>query len=128
MAGAPAWASLPVIGMVQITAANTNRDGTGTLGTLYTGDTTGTVVARFRIVAPGSATTAGMIRFFLDDGTNKRLIYERRVTAITPSATVKCYEDEFEVSDLGLKDATWSLKVATHNAETFNVFMYGGKI
>lgn len=127
MSATPAWASLPVTGMVRIDTANTGLDGSGTLGTLYTGDSTGTVVARIRIVA-AEATTAGMIRFFLYDGTNTRLIWERRVTAITPASTVKAFEDEFELSDFGLKDNTWVLKCATHNAEDFNVFMYGGKL
>jgi len=129
MANTPAWAGLPVIGMVRISTANTNRDGTGTLGTLVTGDASGTVIARVRAVFSGSSgTTAGMLRYFLNDGTNKRLIMERRVTLINVSATVKGYEDEFELSDFGLKDATWSLLVGTHNAEQFDVTAYGGKL
>jgi hypothetical protein len=128
MASTPAWASLPLIGMVQISTANTNRDGTtGTYGTLLTGASSGSPIARIRIVAPGT-TTAGMIRFFLNDGTNKRLIFERRVTPITPSGTIKCFEDEFEISDFGVKDASWSIICSTHNAEVFNVFAYAGSL
>lgn len=110
----------------QISTGNTNRDGTGTLGTLVTGGADGTRIDRIRMVAAGT-TTAGVIRIFLDDGSNVRLIHEQLVTAITPGTTQQVWSGEWSPAEpIVLPDANWIVKVSTHNAETFNVFSFGG--
>jgi hypothetical protein len=115
--------------MTQITAANTARDGTGSVVTLVTGNAApGTRIDKVRTMGVGTV-TAGMIRFFINDGTNKRLIKERTVTATTPSATVAGFEDEWTLQDgLYLPSGTWSLMASTNNAETFNIFAIGGNL
>ena len=111
--------------MVQISTANTNRDGTGTLGTVITGDANGTRVMRLIICATGT-TTAGVIRLFQNDGTDTRLFDEILVSAVTPSTTVKVWQYEYKKTDgspiIFLKDNTYVLKAGTHNAEAFNIF------
>jgi hypothetical protein len=126
MATAPSYAATPRRKTVQISTANTNRDGTGTLGTSLAGGTNGTVIKKIEIVAPGT-TTAGMIRAFIDDGTNVRLLREWPIVAITPSATVPCVQLEIEPRDLILL-STDTLKFSTHNAETFNIHVTGGDL
>ncbi|MCE9583172.1 MAG: hypothetical protein K8T20_11830 [Planctomycetes bacterium] len=113
-------------GMVQISTANANRDGTGTIGTLVTGGANGTRIDRIVIKATVT-TTAGMIRFFIYDGTNTRLIREILVTAITASATVAAFESDLLTPDLYLPTSSYQLKVSTEKAEAFNVHAFGGQ-
>ncbi|HBY60991.1 MAG TPA: hypothetical protein DEH78_14305 [Solibacterales bacterium] len=119
----PIFTLTPVIPVVQIATANTNRDGTGTMGTLLTGATDGTRVDAIKIKATGT-TTAGTIRLFYYDGTNVRLIAEFPVNAITVSATVPAFEATIPM-DIIVPSAK-ELRVSTEKAETFNVFALGG--
>lgn len=109
--------------VVQISTANTNRDGTGTLGTVTTGTTAGVVIENITIKATGT-TTAGCVRFFIstDTGTTKRLIAEIVVNAITPGAsTATFFSNVPQLEGLVLVGTTTILYASTHNAETFNV-------
>ena len=131
MASTPQFVGAPQTWMNQVTVANTARDGSGTLVTVATGAAApGTRIDKIRIMGVGTV-TAGMIRFFLtpDNGTTKRLIKERPVSAVTPSATAAGFEDEWTMQDgLYLPANTWSLLAATNNAETFNIFAIGGNL
>lgn len=123
----PIFVETPKIGTAQISTANTNRDGTGTVGTVLTAGSNGSRIHRIRVKA-GGTTTAGMVRLFIHDGSAYRLWHEIPVTAITPSATVETFEDELYLpgeSALALPSG-YSLRASTHNAETFNVIAEGG--
>lgn len=125
MASTPRFASEPYVGMVQVATANTNKDGTtGTYGTISPG--VDVRVDRIRIVATVT-TTAGMIRLFLDDGSNVRLWREIPVVAITPAASTPGFAASLPVEDFMLP-STWSVKVSTEKSETFNVFLHGGDL
>ena len=124
----PIYVGSSCLTMVQIATANTNRDGTGTMGTVLTGDADGTLVDMIRICAAGTVTN-GVVRFFLstDSGTTKRLLDEIIVSATTPSVTVKVFTAEWLPSrPLVLASASQILYASTHNAEAFNVFPFGG--
>jgi hypothetical protein len=124
MASSPAYTATPRTERATISAANTNRDGTGTIVNLFTAGANGSRVERITICATGT-TTAGMIRFFLYDGTNFDLWREVSVTAITPSGTVIAYY--FQISNLAfILSSGKSLRVATNNAETFKIIAEGG--
>jgi hypothetical protein len=130
MATDPNFASTPVAGLAQISTANTNRDGTGTLGTVVTAGASGSRIEEIVIEATGT-TTAGIVRLFLNDGTNTRLWREVAVTAATPSGTVLAFtasvrNDTRPDLPLLVLPTGWSLRAGTHNAETFNVFAFGG--
>jgi hypothetical protein len=130
MAATPTFAATPVVGMAQISTANTARDGTGAMSTVLTGASSGTVVSSVRIVAAGT-TTAGVVRLFLHDGTNTRLLMEVLVPAITPSTTQAVFSRtvQFIYPDtLVLPSASWQLRASTNNAETFNVFAQGANL
>lgn len=119
MATTPAYANTPVSAAINIVTANTARDGTGTLGTLITAAANGTRVDDIYISATAT-TTAGVIRLFISDGTNNRLISEILVTAVTPSTTVSTWSTT--LVNLGIVLQTgYLLKVSTNNAESFNV-------
>jgi hypothetical protein len=110
-------------GMAQISTANSNLDGTGTLGTVLTaGNTNGTLVKSVTIKATGN-TTDGMVRLFIYDGTNTRLVGEIHIPAVTKSAQDPAFEVYLE-TNFALK-AGWVLKASTQNAETFNVIAEG---
>ena len=107
-----------------ISTANTNRDGPGTIGTIFTADATdGSILTRIDIIATGT-TTAGVVRLYIHNGSASFLWREILVGAITPSASIAAFMRRMIV-DLPLP-AGWSLRASTHNAETFNVAAWGG--
>jgi hypothetical protein len=124
----PIFTLTPHIGAARISTANANRDGTGTLGSLFVAGANGSRVERVEITATGT-TTAGMIRFFTYDGTNYRAIKEVPVSAITPSASTAAFASEWARTDgypLMVLPSGWTLYVGTNNAESFDVQAFGG--
>lgn len=127
MATQPAFATVPRIGSAQVSAANTNRDGTGTIVTIITGVAAGTRIAEV-VVEATVTTTAGMVRLYLFDGTNTRLFDEVAIAAATPSASVRATRVSTVYTNLILPSASWQLRASTHNAETMNVIALGADL
>lgn len=127
MATSPAFAVTPRIASVNVATANTNRDGTGTVATLITGAATGTRIAEI-VVQARVTTTAGMVRIFLYDGTTYRFFDEVAIAAATASASVKATRLATLYSNLVLPNASWSLVVSTHNAESIDVIALGADL
>jgi hypothetical protein len=121
----PRFVTDSIVGVVQVSTANTNRDGTGTIATVVTASSQGTLIELVRVVATGT-TTAGVVRLYIHDGANSRLYEEILVTAITPSTTTAVYEAEFVPTKPLVLPTGYSLRASTHNAETFNVIATGG--
>ena len=110
-------------GMQTISTANSNLDGTGTLSSaIVTGASNGTLIKTVTIKAQAN-TTQGMVRLFIYDGSNTKLISEVEIPAVTKSANDPAFELTMDV-DYALESG-WSLKASTQNAETFNVFAEG---
>lgn len=119
MSGVPQFAASPVNAAVTISTANPNRDGTGTVGTLYTAPTNGARIDEINVKATVT-TTAGIVRFWLHDGTNYYFWKEMTVPAVVPSATVASFEAT--LGGLGLiLQSGWSIRCATEKAERFDV-------
>lgn len=132
MALTPQFAATPKIGAATISTANTNRDGTGTLGTVLSAGANGTRIRAIHIKATGT-TTAGMVRLYAHDGTTAHLIREVPVTALTPSATVESFGAAMtENTTPDLLPLTlptgWSLRAAPHAAESFRVIAEGADL
>ena len=130
MATSANYVGTPKLGVAQVSTANTNLDGTGTLGTIFTAGSSGSRIDSIAIKATGT-TTAGMVRLFIHDGTNARLLSEVPVLAITPSATLPAFEvlltgDTYSQLFPIILPNTYSLRASTHAAETFNVIASGG--
>lgn len=125
----PIFTITPIVSMVRISSANTNRDGTGTMGDVVSGALNGTRLDRINIIA-GGTTTAGMVRLFIYDGVSVTRFYrEVAVTALTPSATVQTFAFTILSPDqnpLIVLPAGYILRAATHNAENFDVTAIGG--
>ena len=110
---------------VQISTANTNRDGTGTIGTIWTVGANGGLLWSVRVQA-SVTTTAGVIRLFQRPGATWYLWKEILVTAVTPSTTVEAWSAEYvPVNPLALPSGAL-FGASTNNAETFTVFPNAG--
>jgi hypothetical protein len=125
MSSAPIFVGSPQVWQAALSAANTNRDGTGTIVDLVTGGASGSRIDKVRVAASGSC-SAGVIRLYLYDGTNTYLIKEILVQAITPSTSIAVWEGEWDADGLVLPTSTWKLRASTHNAEAFKIFAKGG--
>lgn len=109
-------------GMVTISTANSNLDGTGTLGTVITAASLSTLVKTVTIKAQGN-TTAGMVRLFVYNGTITKIIAEVYIPAVTISSTDIAFEQTIMINYV-LKTG-YLLKASTQNAETFNIIAEG---
>jgi hypothetical protein len=122
----PIFPLTPVIGLAQVTAANANRDGTGTIVAVLTGATDGTRIHRITIHA-AVTTTLGTVRLFITGGGVTRLWKEIAILAVTVSASVAGHEEILELfgeSALHLPSG-YILSASTHNAEAINVIAEG---
>ena len=127
MAADPVFAVTPRIGAANVSTANTNRDGSGTVATLITGAATGTRIAEI-VVQARVTTTAGMVRIYLYDGSSYRFFDEVAIAAATVSASVKGTRVSTSYNNLVLPSASWSLVVSTHNAESIDVTALGADL
>lgn len=127
MASTPNFSATPRTAVGQVSVANANRDGTGTVVTIFTAGASGSRVDAVTVEAIVT-TTAGMVRLFLHDGTNARLFDEIAVSAVTPSGTVAAFRQQnvYSLVQPIMLPNGWSVRAATNNAETFNVFVHGG--
>lgn len=125
----PIFTGTPKDPQVRISTANTNRDGSGTLGTIYTAGSNGAYFKGIRVQAEGT-TTAGVVRIFIQNGGsgNNELIKECLIGAVTPSTTVEAASYEwYGPCGAGIVLAASSVLLAsTNNAETFCVMAVGG--
>lgn len=129
MATTPNFTSTSRLATASVSAANTNRDGTGTIVTVLTGVAAGTKV--FEVDVQMTVTsTAGMVRLFLssDTGATWKLFDEVAIAAATVSASVKGTRVATQYTNLILPSASWVLGAATHNAEASVVTALGGDL
>jgi hypothetical protein len=128
MATSPIFASTALRqAQARVAAANTARDGSGSIVDLITASATvGTRVDRVRVTAE-VATTAGWFRLWLYNGSAYRLFHEEPVPAVTLTAgSTSVWEFERVFHGGLMLPPTWKLAITTHNAEAFNAFAEGG--
>lgn len=134
----PIFVQTPKCWIAAVTAANTGRDGSGTIPIVATAGANGSKIDHIDIEAYGT-TTAGVIRLFISDGTTIMLWKEILVTAITPSATIAAFTTSIDCSQpqnsLVLTSSTtptaglgYILRASTHNAENFRCLAFGGDL
>lgn len=119
MSTAAQYASTVRTAQATVSVANTNRNGTGTIVTVFTAGASGSRIDDIYITATGTV-TSGVVRLYLNDGTNTYLWKENLVTATTPSTTVAVFQAVLLNQALVLQSG-WSLRASTNNAETFNI-------
>lgn len=114
-------------GVVKMITGNSSMIGTtGTVYDVITGASNGTLVRKIFIKATGTgaaSTTLGMIRLFVYDGTNHRLLTEIEVPAMGQSATDPTFETVLELN-YKLKSG-YKIRATTQNGEAFNVIAEG---
>jgi hypothetical protein len=121
MATSAQYASTVRAAAAQVTTANTNRNGTGAIVTVFTAGSSGSRIDDISIDAVAT-TTAGVVRLFINDGTTSYLWQEILVTAVTPSTTVAVWS--YTLLNQALVIPTgWSLRASTNNTETFNILV-----
>jgi hypothetical protein len=124
MATNPQYAATPGRANIQVTAANTGIDGTGTLVTVVAGTANGRRVRRVAVTGAVATGAANMIRFFIstDNGTTNRFLCDVALSAATVSATVRGqYAEVPELVGLMLQGTSTLLRASTHVAQNTNV-------
>ena len=121
MATQAQYASTVRAAVAQVTTANTNRNGTGAIVTVFTAGASGSRIDDISIDAVAT-TTAGVVRLFINDGTTSYLFQEILVTATTPSTTVAVWSTTLLNQALVIPTG-WSLRASTNNTETFNILV-----
>lgn len=124
MAINPQFTAVPKIGAAVISTANTNRDGSGPMTTLFVSGEKGSRIESV-VVQAISSTSIGMVRLFISDGTNNHLFMEIPVPQTSPSGTDSAFRSEVTFSSLVLPPG-YVLKVSTHNSDPFSVVVIGG--
>ena len=112
MSATPAFAVTPRIGVGYVTAANTARDGSGTIVDVLTGVAAGTRINEVVIKATGDPADS-IVTLFLYDGAAWRLFDE--VDLGDPAAasnTVVGFRDQRVYDNLVLPSASWKLGAA----------------
>ena len=125
----PIFVATPKSPAVRISTANTNRDGsTGTYGTVFTAGSNGSFFPGARVTAEGN-TTAGAVRFFVQDGGSGNLEMKKEiiVPAVTFAAgTTPVFEAEWYPPAGIMLSASSVVKASTHIGETFAASLEGG--
>ena len=125
----PIFTLTPILAVATISAANTNRDGTGTIVAVVTGGTNGTRIERVTVEATVT-TSAGIVALYIDPNTGTfHLWQEIAVTAATVSTTVLGFATEFVRSDglpLVILPPSYRIGAATQIANNFRIIAHGG--
>lgn len=121
----PIFTLTPRVDVAQISTANTNRNGTGSLSVVLVAGVSGTLVEYVRVQAIGTV-TAGVVRLYISGGTQVFLWKEILVTATTPSTSVEAFSAEYVPTKPLVLPPGHAIEASTHNAETFNVFAHAG--
>lgn len=124
----PIFVQAPKCAIGSLATANTNRDGSGTIATIYTAGSSGSRIDHIDIQSYGTV-TAGVIRLYIHDGSTAFLWKEILVAATTPSATVAAWSSTVDCSlaaNLLVLPNLYSLRASTNNTENFRVLAFGG--
>lgn len=131
MASSPAFANVPRIGIGAVSAANTARDGSGTLVDIITGVAAGTRIERIVVKATDNPADS-IINLFLYNGTTSFLFDAFDIgDPAAGSTTVDTYREERRYYDLVLPTAAWVLRASITVALTAgvaNVFAFGSDL
>lgn len=129
MALDPQFAATPRTSVGVISAANTARNGTGTIVDCFVAGTNGSLVRKITIQATVT-TTAGMVRIYVQIGGTTFLYREISVSAITASATVSAFNASLTLYDANSDGmplpAGAIIRASTEVANNMNVFVEGG--
>ena len=123
MSTSPTFASTPRIGVANVSTANTNRDGTGTIVDILTGAAAGTRIDR--IVVKATADPAdSVVTLFVHNGTSYFLFDEIDLgNPVAASTILPSFRLERPYLDLVLPTASFKLAAAITVALTAGVMV-----
>ncbi len=128
MASAPAFVSTPRIGAASVSTANTGRDGTGTIATVFTAGSSGSKINEIVLKATGDPADS-IVTIFLYDGSSYWLFDEFDLgDPAAASTTVTGFRASRTYENLVLPSG-WSVRAAITVALTggvVNVVVLGG--
>lgn len=128
MAASPAFVAAPNNGVGTLDTANTNRDGTGTIVTVWTPGASGGRIEEIVVKATGDPADCTVV-FYLHDGTTAHVFDEWDIgNPAAGSAIVASYREARTFANLVL-EAGWSLRAsitAALTAGTVKVHALGG--
>lgn len=106
-----------------ISTANANIDGTGTLVSIITGASNGTLVRT--ITCKGIVSTSrGMVRIFVNNGSSTTgLLFEIEIPPVTASSVDRSFSETIDLN-FHLKSG-YILKASTLNADSFQIVADG---
>lgn len=99
----PIFPISPKVSWGTLTAANTAKDGTGTVATVYTAGANGSRIDQIKVRALGT-NVATVMRFFINNGSvnttaaNNSLIHEVTIAATTLSETAALADNDITIS------------------------------
>lgn len=128
MAPAPIFTGSVRSEAVSISTANTNRDGTGTIGTLFTAGSSGSKIEEIVVKSDGDPADCTIV-FYLHDGSTYFVYDEWDIgNPAAGSATVASYREVRTYENLVLESG-WSLRcsiTAAPTSGTVKVLAFGG--
>jgi hypothetical protein len=115
-------------GVGAISVANTNRDGTGTMATVYTAGASGARLDAIDVIPTATMAANDVVRLFITSGGITKLVHELAMTAQTLSATqaatgitVSEIYNGLVRPKLFVLEANAILKASTHAGQAYNV-------
>jgi hypothetical protein len=128
MAAAANFVGTPEAAVASVSTANTARDGTGTIATVFTAGSSGSRITSVRCVATGDPADS-IVNLFLHDGTTAWFFDSIDMgNPAAASTTVDAFKAVVSYTDL-LLPSGWSLRASITVALTagvVNVFVHGG--
>lgn len=120
MAASPAFASIPKVGIGEVAAANTNRDGTGDVVDVLSAGTNGTKVNEIVVKATGDPADS-IVTLFLNNGAKTYIFDEIDLdNPAAGSATLASYRSTVRYDNLILPSG-WKLQAAITASPTAGV-------
>lgn len=128
MASTPQFVTTPKIGVNDVSTANTARDGSGTIETIFTAGSSGSRVEEIVLKATADPADSTVV-IFLHDGSNYFVYDEFDIgNPAAASTTVESYRTSRTYENLVLPSG-WSVRASITVALTsgvINVFCFGG--
>lgn len=126
MASTPQFTQVPRFVVIQLSAANSNLDGTGAMGAQgFAAGANGSRLDK-AVIKATVTTTAGMVRLFMVNGATTTLLSEIPIAATNKSASAAAFEVVVDfLGGLSIPSG-FTVKASTEKGEAINVNLFGG--
>lgn len=128
MAVTPVFASVPRTAVAAVSTANTNRDGTGTIATIFTAGSSGSKVNEIVLAATGDPADSVVVLYLHDGSTAWDFDEVDLGNPAAGSTTVSPYRVRRFYDNLNLPNG-WSIRgsiTVALTAGVVNIFAHGG--